>query len=186
MRSPALLLIDFQIAFDSPVWGARNNPEAEKVAGRLLAHWRARGWPIIHIQHVSTEPGSPLGPEAGMLDFKPEVTPLPGEPTLQKHVNSGFIGTDLEDRLRKAGVTDVVICGLTTPHCVSTTARMAANLGFNVQIMHDACAATAANGDASWNAGLEPPSPQAIHDAALTHLHGEFAQVRGSEHFLES
>jgi nicotinamidase-related amidase len=109
MNAPALLLIDIQIAFDSPIWGARNNPQAEAVAGKLLTHWRAQDWPVFHIQHVSKEPGSPLGHEAGLLDFKPEVTPLPGEPIVQKHVNSAFIGTDLEAQLRKDGLRDVVI-----------------------------------------------------------------------------
>lgn len=177
MSAPALILVDIQLGFDAPVWGARNNPEAEAVAGRLLGHWRALGGPVFHIQHVSEEPGSPLGPDGGKMGFKPEVAPLAGESIVQKRVNSAFIGTDLEAQLRAAGARDVVICGLTTPHCVSTTARMASNLGFGTRVVHDACAALAVNADASWQAGLPAPSAQEIHEAALTHLHGEFARV---------
>ncbi len=171
----ALLLIDLQTGFDDPVWGARNNPQAEQVAGQLLADWRATSRPIFHIRHVSVEDGSPLIGTG--LTFKPEVTPQSGEPVIDKSVNSAFIGTDLEARLRDTGITDLTIAGLTTPHCVSTTTRMAANLGFGVTLVADACAAFTANADTSWNRGLAPLTVQQIHDTALSHLHGEFANV---------
>jgi len=177
----ALILIDIQTGFDAPVWGARNNPGAEAQAGRLLAHARAKGWAILHIRHRSVMPGSPLaGPGTA---FKPEVAPLPGEAVIEKSVNSAFIGTDLEDRLRLGGLTELVICGLTTPHCVSTTTRMAANLGFSVRLAHDACAAFKGNADPSWS-GAPAPAPAAIHAAALDHLHGEFAQVLATDAIL--
>ena len=103
MATPrALILIDIQQAFDAPAWGARNNPGAEANAARLLQHWRARSWPVFHIQHLSTTPGSPLNPDGGAVAFKPEVTPRDGEPVLTKQVNSAFIGTDLEARLATA------------------------------------------------------------------------------------
>jgi nicotinamidase-related amidase len=171
----ALILIDIQTGFDAPVWGGRNNLGAEIAAGKLLANWRRRGDPIFHIRHVSVEPGSPLvGPGA---EFKPEVAPLSGEPILEKQVNSAFIGTDLETRLRSADIEDVVICGLTTPHCVSTTTRMAANLGFRAFVAHDACAAFTTNANTTWQQDAAAPSADEIHRAALSHLHGEFAQV---------
>ena len=176
MAEPALLLIDIQAGFDSPVWGARNNPDAEARAAALLDHWRRAQHPIIHVQHVSTEPGSPLGPGPGSA-FKPEVAPLAGEAIFVKSVNAAFIGTRLEATLRRREITELVICGLTTAHCVSTTARMAANLGFSVTLAHDACAAFAANADTSWS-GHPALSPEAIHVSAVSHLHGEFATAR--------
>lgn len=171
----ALILIDIQTGFDNPVWGARNNRDAEANAARLLAVWRASSAPICHIRHVSRDVGSPLsGPGTA---FKPEVAPRDGEPVFEKSVNSAFIGTGLEHHLTECSIGDVVICGLTTPHCVSTTARMAANLGFGVRLAHDATAAFAGNARTDWADGLAAPDPQAIHDAALSHLHGEFARV---------
>lgn len=173
----ALLLIDIQTGFDAPDWGPRNNPGAEAAAGRMLAAWRNRGWPVVHVRHVSVQPGSPLTEARGGIDFKPEVLPVAGEAVIGKSVNSAFIGTDLEARLRSLDVAGVVIAGLTTPHCVSTTARMAANLGFGVRVVHDACAAFASNADMGWLPGAEALDAETVHRTALAHLHGEFAEV---------
>lgn len=172
----ALVLIDLQTGFDDPVWGQRNNPDAEVQAGRLLAHWRDEGWPIWHVRHLSVETGSPLTSERGGVNFKPEVLPMTDERVIEKSVNSCFIGTPLESELRQAGVSGFVCAGLTTPHCVSTTARMGSNIGFDVTVAHDACAAFTANANTGWS-GAAPATARAIHEAALDHLHGEFATV---------
>lgn len=182
---PALLLIDIQTGFNSPVWGDRNNPNAEMRAGELLGHWRAHNAPVIHIRHVSTETGSPLGPDAGGIDFKPEVAPIHGEIQFEKSVNSAFIDTGLETHLRDTGITDLVICGLTTPHCVSTTSRMAANLGFGVVLAHDACASFTANANTGWGDHLSPMTADAIHSTAVSHLHGEFVTARTSSEIIK-
>ncbi len=186
MPTAALLLIDFQIGFDEPVWGSRNNPGAEDMAQLLLRHWRIQQWPVFHVQHVSMEQGSPLASGRSGVAIKPELAPKPGEPLIQKNVNSAFIGTDLEARLRSERLTDLVICGLTTPHCVSTTARMAGNLGFATRVVHDACAAVTAGANVSWAEGLATPSAEQIHQAALSHLHGEFAQVVSAQSLMDS
>jgi len=176
----ALILIDIQTGFDSPFWGARNNPLAEANAARLLNHWRAQSWPLFHVRHLSTTAGSPLETGQAGANFKPEVQPAQGEPVIEKSVNSAFIDTDLEAQICAGGITDLVICGLTTPHCVSTTARMAANLGFGVTLAHDACAAFTSNADMSWQAGA-PLSAAQIHDTAVAHLHGEFVTAKSTD-----
>lgn len=179
MPQTALILIDFQTGFDDPVWGARNNPGAEARAAGLLGRWRHAAAPVVHVRHLSTTPGSPLAPGPGAA-FKPEVAPRPGEPVFEKSVNAAFIGTGLGDHLRALGITDLVIAGLTTPHCVSTTARMAANLGFGVTLAHDACAAFAVNADTGWS-GAPAMTPDEIHASAVSHLHGEFVTARASD-----
>lgn len=180
----ALLLIDIQTGLDNPGWGARNNPDAESNAARLIAHFRAAGAPVIHICHISTNPDSPLAPDAGGTGFKPEAMPDPGEAVFEKSVNSAFIGTGLEAHLRDTGIDSLVICGLTTPHCVSTTCRMGANLGFDVTLAHDACAAFADNADTGWHAGLPAMSADDVHAGAVSHLHGEFVNARTTDDIL--
>lgn len=181
----ALILIDIQQGFDSPCWGARNNPDAEKNAARLLQYWRAQGGHIFHVRHLSTTEGSPLQAGLAGAEIQTIVQPIAGEPLLEKTVNSAFIGTDLEDRLRAADITDLVICGLTTPHCVSTSARMAANLGFHVCLAHAACAAFTQNADMSWRDGT-PLSAEQIHDTAIAHLHGEFVVAKTTDAIIEA
>ena len=178
----ALILIDFQKGFDASAWGQRNNPDAEAVAIKLLTHWRKNDRPLFHVQHVSQDPDSLLSGEG--FGFREGLEPQHGEVVIQKSVNSAFIGTDLEERLRDEGISSLVICGLTTPHCVSTTTRMAGNLGFDVTLVADACAAFTSNANTGWNPDAAPLHAQEIHDMALSHLHGEFAQVVNSSDIL--
>jgi nicotinamidase-related amidase len=175
----ALLLIDVQQAFDDPRWGSRNNPDAERKIAELLSAWRRHGRPVLHVQHLSREPGSPLRPGEPGNAFKSEATPRPGEPVFQKHVNSAFIGTGLERYLRERGIHDLVMVGLTTDHCVSTTARMAANLGFTVTIVADATATFDRVGP-----GGQRFEAEQVHRTELASLHGEFATVRTSPELL--
>lgn len=172
----ALILVDIQVGFNDPYWGARNNPDAEKKSGQLLAHWRAQGWPVFLIQHLSTNPDSPLYPGKPGVALHPEIAPQQGEPVIQKSANSAFIGTDLEARLRADGITDLVVAGITTPHCVSTTCRMGANLGFNVTLVHDATAAFSQGANTTWRGG-DAVDPDMIHQSAIDHIAGEFVAV---------
>ncbi|MGB5247124.1 MAG: cysteine hydrolase family protein, partial [Woeseia sp.] len=139
-RLPALLLIDVQKAFHDPSWGVRNNPDAVKNMARLLSAWRDAQRPIIHVKHNSTSPNSTLRPGLPGNDFMDEVAPRDGEAQFEKSVNSAFIGTTLETYLRSHAIESLVIVGLTTDHCVSTTTRMAGNLGFAVTLVADATA----------------------------------------------
>ena len=177
MRSPlhpdaALILIDIQAGFDDPKWGPRNNPAAEHNARRLLLAWRAAKRPIFHIQHASQNPNSPLHPSQPGFRLNTLVAPHDGEPVITKNVNSAFIGTSLQEQLQARGIREIVIAGLTTQHCVSTTTRMAGNFGYTVYLASDATAAFQLTGPDGtvWD-------PETVHQLALAELHGEFAEV---------
>jgi nicotinamidase-related amidase len=160
----------------------RNNPDAEQNMAKLLDSWRTRGWPIYHIQHRSKNPNSPLRPDYPGNEIKEIVKPLPGEPVIHKSENSAFIGTDLEERLRSANQSTVALVGLTTDHCVSTTARMAANLGFQVIIVADATATF----DRHNPITSRHFTADEIHESELASLSGEFALIVQTDALLDA
>lgn len=171
---PALVLIDIQKGFNNVAyWGEeRNNLDAEQRAFQLLELWRVLNLPIYHIQHCSTIPTSLLNASNEGNDFQNIVRPKEHETVIQKKVNSAFIGTDLKDRLENAAIKNLVLVGLTTDHCVSTTARMAANYGFTTFVVADATATfnrTSLTG--------QKYSAQLMHETALASLSGEFAEI---------
>jgi len=179
-RSAALLVIDVQNGLDDPVWGKRNNPDAEANIARLLDAWRRTGRPMFHIRHDSVNPHSPLRPDLPGNEIKNIVRPQENEPLIRKSVNSAFIGTDLEERLRKAGVQTLVLTGLTTNQCVETTARMASNLGFDTHFVADATAAFERTGpDGRYHTADE------VYSMTLANLNGEFATIVATDDVLE-
>jgi nicotinamidase-related amidase len=172
-RDAVLLIVDVQKGMDRYAEQYnRNNPDLERNIARLQSAWRKSGRPIIHVQHLSKEPNSPLRPGQPGVEIKDEVRPLPGEPVVQKSVSSAFIGTTLEADLRRRGLTTLIVVGMQTNMCVSTTARMAGNLGFTTYVVSDATATfdnTGPNG--------QRYASELLHDVALADLNGEFSTV---------
>jgi len=170
----ALIIVDVQRAFDE--WEAagkrRNNPQAVARIVDLLNAFRDHGAPILHIRHEGTRPNSSFLPGGTGYSVKDEAREMAEEPVIVKRVNSAFIGTDLEDRLRAADIKTLVICGATTNHCVETTTRMAGNLGFDARLVRDA----------TWTFDRIGPdgdahSAEDIHAMTLANLNGEFARI---------
>ncbi len=177
-NNPALLLIDIQKGFeDIAYWGGeRNNPDAETNMKKLLAFWRKKNLPVFHIKHCSIAASSPLSKTNPGNDFMDFIVPLTNEPIIEKEVNSAFIGTNLKEQLEHKTIDTIVIAGLTTDHCISTTTRMAGNFGFKTYLIEDAAATfnkIGANG--------EHYSAQLIHDTAIASLKDEFATILSTE-----
>lgn len=134
-----LLPIDMQQAFDHAPWPRRWNPNLDRNGLALLAAWRAARRPIIHVRHDSSEERSTLRPGQPGNALRPGFEPAAGEPLVTKSVNAAFIGTDLDLRLRRLGADTIVVFGISTDMCVSTTVRVGANLGYRVFVVGDAC-----------------------------------------------
>ncbi len=143
--------------------------------------WRQLELPVFHVKHCSTTPGSRLAEGNPGNEIMEIVMPQDEEPVIRKNVNSAFIGTDLKQRLDTAKIHKVVIVGLTTDHCVSTTVRMAGNYGYDTYVVSDATATfckTSANG--------QKYSAEVIHETALASLHNEFAIVLTTDELVNA
>ena len=181
-QNAALILIDFQKGFDEGEYmdGNRNNKDAEKKASIILNKWRELNLPIFHIVHSSKNPNSRFHESRPGFEIKDEVKPINGEPVIKKNVHSAFIGTDLKERLDKQGINSLVIIGMTTNHCVSTSTRMASDFGFDTFLISDA---TATFDRIGINGELF--SSEIIHQTTLANLNNDFAQVIDTKKLLE-
>jgi len=177
---PALIVIDMQQGMREPKLGPRNHPEAETHITALLAHWRAAGWPVVHVRHISREPGSVFAPGQSGVLFQPAFEPLPGEQVFEKNVPDTFTHSGLERWLRVRGIQRLALVGVSSENSVEASARSAGNLGFATWVVYDACF-TFAKADFAGR----PRSAEEVHDMAMANLHGEYATVLTSDEVLE-
>lgn len=179
--APALLIIDLQQGMREPQLGPRNNPEAETRVAALLSHWRAHGWPVVHIRHISRSPTSVFAPgQAGVL-FQPAFEPQANEQVSEKNVPDAFTHSSLERWLRVRGIEHLVIVGVSSENSVESTARSAGNLGFHTVVLNDACF-TFAKSDFDGR----PRSAEEVHAMAMANLQGEYATVLNCTELLTS
>lgn len=180
--SAALLVIDLQKAIDDPRWaaeGPRNNPGAEANVARLLGAWRDAGGVVAHVRHDSTEPGSTYRPGGPGHPFKPEAEPLPGEAVIPKTVQRAFIDGAMAKFLREAGANRLVVCGVITNNSVETTVRHAANLGYDVALVEDACFTYAKRDRRGVLRTAED-----VHAMSLANLEGEYCWIVRTDEVL--
>ena len=181
-KNPTLLLVDIQKAFLEKDYPGliRNNQDAEFICGKILKKWRTLDLPIIHVRHSSTNPESKLHKSRAGFEFNDYVTPLKTEMVLTKEVNSAFIGTNLENILIKSHIDTLVIVGMTTNHCISTTVRMSGNLGFDTYLISDSTACYNTKG-----LNGEIIDCNTSYNSALASLQEEFATIIHSKELLD-
>ena len=180
----ALLLIDVQRGVNElSHWGGpdgrRNNPDAEERQRTLLGAFRERGLPVAFTRHDSREEASPLKLSLAGGAQLDGLEPLDGDIVVVKDVNSAFVGTSMEVRLRRAGVERLLVAGFFTNFCVETSVRMAGNLGFDVYLAHDACATTNRVGPDGVDRDAE-----LVHEVSVANLHGEFCTALSTDEAL--
>lgn len=180
-KKPLLLLVDIQKAFLEKDYPGiiRNNPNAEYICGEILKRWREVELPVIHVRHSSTNQESKLHKSKPGFEFNDYVKPLEDEIVLTKKVNSAFIGTDLEKILKKNSISSVVVAGMTTNHCISTTVRMSGNLGFETYLVSDA---TACYNTKGFNGNII--DCETIYETSIANLTDEFATIIDSIYLL--
>ncbi|WP_111637525.1 cysteine hydrolase family protein [Marinomonas shanghaiensis] len=167
-----LIIIDMQQGMSWPQAGVRNNPNAEHHIAELLAHWRANHAPIVHVRHLSTEPGSLFWPEQDGVLFQDAFQPLLDEKVIEKSVPDAFTHTNLEAWLQEQDVQALVVVGVSTNNSVESTVRSAGNLGFKTYVVGSACFAF--EKDDFFG---QSRSADEVHAMSLANLHGEYATV---------
>ncbi|MAW36040.1 MAG: isochorismatase [Rhodospirillaceae bacterium TMED140] len=161
------------MAHDDAAGADRSCRQAEDNIAALLARARGGGTPVFHVHHRATDPADPFHADAAGSAVQPVAAPASDEPVVIKTTSSGFASTDLEQRLRDAGIKRLILCGATANHCVESTTRSACDLGFETIYVSDAV----------WAYGVTGPDGvlhkgDAIHSVVLATLDGEIASVR--------
>jgi nicotinamidase-related amidase len=138
-EATALLVIDLQRGYDSEEhYGLRNNPGCEMNVGMLLEAWRSQGWPVVTVQYDDPDEYSLLRPGTSGNALKP-VAAGEADLSVRKSVQSAFFGRpDLHAWLQENGIKSVAVCGVRTNTSCEITARMAADLGYEVLFVMDA------------------------------------------------
>lgn len=136
VKKTALLIIDMQNAmFASPSDRPYHGEEVLGNIQALLASARKAGVPVVFVQHTDCEEfekGTPT------WQICPELTPLPGEPVVEKPTRDAFHRTDLHEVLQQLGVGRLVICGMQSEYCVETTCLRAFSMGYEGVLAQDA------------------------------------------------
>ena len=169
----ALLLVDIQKEyFPGGAMPLEGPVEAAVQAQKLLAYFRYNHLPAIFIQHVSLDPeATSFRPGSPGISLDSSIRPLPGEPVVRKHHPNSFRDTNLQELLRTAEVSRLVICGMMTHMCIDATTRAACDYGFECIVAADACATR----DLPF-AGETLPAVM-VQRAFLAALNGTYAEV---------
>ena len=172
----ALVLIDLQNDyFPGGRMELHGADAAVATAAGLLEAFREQGLPVVHVQHVATRPGATFFlPDTPGVEIHEAVRPREGERLVVKHFPNAFRETGLQAALTELGATQLVIAGMMTHMCVDTSVRAAADLGFQCQLAHDACATRALS-----FGGRQVAAPD-VQAAYLAALNGSFASVRAA------
>lgn len=172
----ALLIIDIQQDyFPGGAFPLAGPEAAARAAAGLLERFRGAGEPVIHVQHLDDDPdGDFLVRGTAGAEIHPDVAPRDGELLIEKAAPNAFLHTDLERELRSRGIDELVVGGMMSSMCVDASVRAAADLGFAVTVVPDACAAP----DLEYD-GTRVPGP-AVHAAFMAALGSAYATLTSS------
>jgi nicotinamidase-related amidase len=176
----ALLIIDVQKDyFPGGAMELSGSLEAAARIVKVLARFRDRKEPVVHVQHIAVRPGSTFFiPGTSGVDIHESVLPGPGEPLVRKHFPNAFRDTELNAILAEGGIDHLVVVGMMTHMCVDTTDRAAFDLGYGCTILSDCCA-TRSLGLKDMTIGAS-----SVQNSFLAALDGTFGRVMSSEAYL--
>jgi nicotinamidase-related amidase len=173
MADTALIIIDIQNDyFPGGAMELEGADAAGENAGKVLKKFRDEKLPVVHVRHLSVRPGSTFFiPGTKGADIHQSVLPSAGETVVEKNFPNSFRNTGLQKALEEKQIKNLVVAGMMTHMCVDATVRHAADLGYKVTLLGDACATRA-----QAYAGEKVPAKQ-VHAAFLAALNGFYAKV---------
>ena len=177
----ALLLLEIQNDyFPNGRIALEKSFDASSKAQIILNIFREKKLPIIHVQHVSTQPNaSSLLPCTKGAEFHANVQPLKNETIIKKHYPNGFKDTQLLNYLIKNQINHLLICGMMTHLSVDSTVRAAHDLGFSCTVLQDACAAK------PLEFNHVSVTAQNVHYAFLAALQPIYANILSTDEYLQ-
>jgi nicotinamidase-related amidase len=173
MADTALVIIDIQNDyFPGGKMELEGADAAAANAARAVERFRQRNLPIVHVRHLSVRPGATFFiPGTSGAEIHERVRPREGERVIEKNFPNSFRATELDKALKDAGAKEVVVAGMMTHMCVDASVRQAADLGYKVTLLGDACATRA------QSYGGESVPARQVHAAFLAALNGFYAKV---------
>ena len=165
INDSALVIIDAQNTYCEGIMKLDGVDKALSECKKLLDRFRAAGRPVFHIRH-DAGPGTPYDVSAPIGQIADIVAPIEGEAVITKNYPSSFVQTELDELLKQADVSNLILTGFMSHMCVNSTARGAFSLGYNPTVV---ASATATRALPSKVTGKDVPSEQ-VDEAALAAL----------------
>ncbi|SEN60494.1 Nicotinamidase-related amidase [Pseudomonas sp. ok272] len=180
MAKQALIVVDIQNDyFPQGKWPLAGVDAAADNAARMIQAFRDAGDQVIYIRHEFSADDAPFfAPGSDGAKLHPKVLNRSDEPVVLKHFVNAFRDTELEAILDQQGIDNLVIVGSMSHMCIDGVTRAAADLGYNVSVIHDACATC----DLTFNGQVVPAAQ--VHAAFMSALGFAYASVVSTAEFL--
>lgn len=182
MKQRGLIVVDLQNEYLSAGKLPLSGIEAAVAnAARVIADARGKGIPVFHVRHESANIDAPIfAAGSNGVQIQPAVAPVGDEPVIVKHYINSFRETDLKQRLDARGVEEVVVVGAMSHMCVDAVVRAAADMGYPVTVLHDACATL----DLAFG-GVTVPAAH-VHAAMMAAFAFGYGTVKSADEYLSA
>lgn len=182
MSKSALIVVDIQNDyFPGGKWPLIGVDAAADNAARIINATRDAGDLVVHIRHEFTSDDAPFfTPNSEGAKLHPKVLNQPNEPVVLKHFVNSFRETELKQILDQHGIEELVVVGAMSHMCVDGLTRAAADMGYKVKVIHDACASR----DLAFNGTTVPAAH--VHAAFMAALGFAYAEVISTQELLNA
>ncbi len=179
MSKSALLVIDLQNEYlPTGKLPLVNIEQATENAVKVIAKARQNGTQVIHVQHIANGESPIFEPNSNGIEFQDTVKPQVDETVIVKNNINAFLNTNLKEILDIQGITELVVMGAMSHMCIDAAVRAAADFGYKVKVIHDACATL----DLEFN-GVKVPAAH-VHATLMAAFEFAYAQVISTEDYV--